>query len=267
MRTARPRSNAARKLSASKTSFTGRGLAAPCPRSWFRDEYDQYQVKYPDACDTLQSGQGRLLLFEEWTSAGEGRQVDVTLPILKGETDRFHDKDELALVLANRYNGLRSGRRSGCLLRVAVPRSFRDGRSSDPRRCASVTPLRTQLRGRTRGSVVAKRPSEAMPRVLLKTVIRGITKYLATRGAEKKTGDVGGFLANLLTAATERADTRGWITLPNDIQMARLAVPAGSHNVALRFLDADGAVVDTAGAGEHVFAPGKRVYLSWRGWY
>ncbi len=56
------------------------------------------------------------------------------------------------------------------------------------------------------------------------------------RGADAA-ADVVGFLAgaatNLTLTATESADTRSWSCLPAQIQVARLALPEGTHNVSL----------------------------------
>ena len=80
--------------------------------------------------------------------------------------------------------------------------------------------------------------------ILLRTVVRAILKYLAFRRAEKK-GDLLGDLVNFFNVATERADTRSWETLPNQIFLVRMSLPAGTHNVTLSFLDDGGRHVRT----------------------
>jgi hypothetical protein len=80
--------------------------------------------------------------------------------------------------------------------------------------------------------------------ILLRTVVRAILKYLAFRRAKKK-GDLLGNLVNFFNVATERADTRSWETLPNQIFLVRMSLPAGTHNVTLSFLDDGGRHVRT----------------------
>ena len=75
--------------------------------------------------------------------------------------------------------------------------------------------------------------------ILIRTVVRAILKYLAFRRAEKK-WDILGDLVNLFNVATERADTRSWQTLPNQISLVRMSLPAGTHDLALSFFDDDG---------------------------
>lgn len=67
---------------------------------------------------------------------------------------------------------------------------------------------------------VAQEALEAeTPTILLRTLIRAIIKYGATRQAAERGGEVGGFLANLLGAATESAETRMWLSLPDRIDL------------------------------------------------
>ena len=45
--------------------------------------------------------------------------------------------------------------------------------------------------------------------------------------------------------ATERADTRSWLTLPANVQMARLPLPPGSYDVSVELLGNSGQVIET----------------------
>jgi len=78
----------------------------------------------------------------------------------------------------------------------------------------------------------------------LRTIVRGLAKYGAKEQADKA-GKVAGLLANLLGAATEQADTRGWLTLPNRIAMARLRLPPGRYDLRVDLLDAAGTTLRT----------------------
>ena len=46
-----------------------------------------------------------------------------------------------------------------------------------------------------------------------------------------QSGAIVGLLGNILSLATEQADTRSWRTLPGAIRMARIAVPPGRYTV------------------------------------
>ncbi|MBI3479410.1 MAG: hypothetical protein HY016_03500 [Nitrosomonadales bacterium] len=55
---------------------------------------------------------------------------------------------------------------------------------------------------------------------------------------------ISSFVVRVAAIATERADTRSWLTLPANVQLARLALAPGSYTVT----------VDLLGAGDHVIA-------------
>ena len=52
--------------------------------------------------------------------------------------------------------------------------------------------------------------------------------------------DAIGDVVNIVSVATEHADTRCWRTLPNRIFLLRLPLSAGTHNLTLFFVDANG---------------------------
>ncbi len=99
--------------------------------------------------------------------------------------------------------------------------------------------------------------------ILIRTVVRAILKYLAFRRADKK-GDLLGNLVNLFNVATERADTRSWETLPNQISLVRMSLPAGSHNVTLYFLDDDGIHLRTETLSDVKIEANGKTFLNYR---
>jgi len=66
-----------------------------------------------------------------------------------------------------------------------------------------------------------------------KSVARGLLKRELTKAAEEKHGWVGRLAGDLFSAITERADVRGWQTLPDTWQACRLFVPPGAHAYTL----------------------------------
>ncbi len=107
--------------------------------------------------------------------------------------------------------------------------------------------------------------------ILIRSMTRAVLKYLVYRvakaAAEKKAeeekkrdeekkeltdeekkklataqlwSDILGTGINIVNIATEKADTRSWETLPNQIFLVRMPLPEGVHNVNLSFLNADG---------------------------
>ncbi len=67
-----------------------------------------------------------------------------------------------------------------------------------------------------------------------------------------------------LFAAIEKADTRGWVTLPAQIRLARVPLSAGTHRVTVNFKDRSGQIVKTASFNDVVIRPGKRTFITYR---
>jgi len=67
-----------------------------------------------------------------------------------------------------------------------------------------------------------------------------------------------------IAAGTETADERGWGTLPAQIRMARVKLPAGKHEVAVLFKDAAGVVVSSQTFSGVDIGDAKRTYLAYR---
>ena len=86
--------------------------------------------------------------------------------------------------------------------------------------------------------------NEAMPGIMARATARAVVKYNSQHTAENK-GSLAGFLMTVTNLVTERADTRSWITLPGEIQLQRLTLPAGEHRVKIEFLNNAGYVVDS----------------------
>lgn len=114
---------------------------------------------------------------------------------------------------------------------------------------------------------------EKMPAILFRSATRAVTKQVASIQAgramtqasgDESLGELVRLLVNIFGAATEKADTRQWFTLPAEVRMTRIFVEPGNQNMRLLFSDGYGNIV-----GEHtfenVFVPkGGRVFLHHR---
>jgi len=76
--------------------------------------------------------------------------------------------------------------------------------------------------------------------ILARTILRAATKVTVTRklegSSEEDSGRLGrilGTVFNLGSAVLEQADTRSWQLLPDQIQLLRLRLPAGEHQLAV----------------------------------
>lgn len=84
-----------------------------------------------------------------------------------------------------------------------------------------------------------------MPIITTRAIARAVVK----KKAEKEAGDRGNGLMQLamlvVNTATEIADTRCWNTLPQEIQLGRVLLPAGSHELRMDVIGMGGIIVDT----------------------
>ena len=207
----------------------------------------------PEAPDS-----GHVILVVESGWVAHKDQVMLNLPILS--SDRYHDLDAWAGELAVRAGPawvVPTSTRVDYWLTVAVPTMAQPS----SRRAATARITATgassalavpvdDLSRRALATFEAKRP-----KILVKTIIRALAKYAATRAAEKS-DDVAGVVANILGVLTEKADTRSWLTLPGELAVARLTLSAGHHELAVDYLDPSGRVLDTETIPVEVVAGG-----------
>jgi len=83
-----------------------------------------------------------------------------------------------------------------------------------------------------------------MPLIMTRAIARAVIKYKSQKEAQNE-NSLAGLLMTVTNLATERADTRSWTTLPQEIQLVRTQVPAGTQQVRIEMVDNAGAVVDT----------------------
>jgi uncharacterized protein len=110
-----------------------------------------------------------------------------------------------------------------------------------------------------------------MPAITARSVARAIAKSAlqesVDRAGSNGSNDVAAQLISSLvvrvaTAATERADTRSWLTLPSDIHMARLSLPAGSYDVTVDLLGANDRLIETQVFRQVSIHDSRKTYLT-----
>lgn len=108
--------------------------------------------------------------------------------------------------------------------------------------------------------IAVKNLEDRRLRITAKSIARAGIKYGIQKQAEEHLGTLGGIFANVVNAATERADTRGWLTLPDNVQVARLLCPPGTYTISVEFMGVGGGVIKqidfegvTLDAGEKKF--------------
>ncbi|MBD3184186.1 hypothetical protein GF312_18015 [Candidatus Poribacteria bacterium] len=230
----------------------------------FIEEYNFYINKYGKQYDTESSddNSGKLVVIHENGFAPVKDSVEIVLPILK--------KDDLGADVW-KYSGklrTRAGKRYDdadieYLLRVSIP----EYKSNRPR----IKHMHVKTDGieisaskvEDVEAIAFKNFQERQPIILLRTIARGLTKYLAYRQVRKKSEGLG-LLANIVNVATESADTRSWLTLPNSFSIARLNLPPGKHNISLIFYDERGRKIESADIPDVEIKSGSFSFINYR---
>jgi hypothetical protein len=81
--------------------------------------------------------------------------------------------------------------------------------------------------------VAAENLDDRLGWIAAKSIARGVLKRELTKKLEKDHGVLGRLAGDIFTLATERADLRSWLTLPDSFQAARLFVPPGAQSYTL----------------------------------
>lgn len=163
---------------------------------------------------------------------------------------------------------------SGTLVRIALP--YYESRSNDvvamrisAGQQQATSELMENIDGIARTSLDSR-----MPAIMARSVARAVVKVAASRRAQQAArsgnnnrdssmaGLLGAMAVQVAAYATERADTRSWLTLPANIQLARLSLPPGSYTVKVELLNSGGVVVNTREYPGVVIDKGHKTYLT-----
>ncbi len=109
-----------------------------------------------------------------------------------------------------------------------------------------------------------------MPAITARSIARAVSKVAiqqsVDRAGRNRNNDLavellGSLLVRVAAVATERADTRSWLTLPANVQMARLSLSPGNYTIAVDLLGADEKVVSTQEYPGIVISRKRKTYL------
>ena len=229
--------NAAEKTGVEVPDDIGYALVRLTRSLGFTDEFERYQKQYGGPPEHP-TNYGELILFYESGYVPPKREEALTFPILK--KDDVED-EEFVPTLIGRQGRTYADVELEYLLRVAIPtigsnRPYFAGIEVAVGKDQKIGVLVADVERIAVETFNAQRPG-----ILLRTLVRAVGKYLIYRKADKESEALG-LLVNLAGAVTEQADLRSWKTLPNQIFMVRIPLPAGNHTLNLSFLSANGRI-------------------------
>ena len=207
---------------------------------------------------------GDVVLLLELGYSPHKESLPIDIPIFKN--DDYPDRDAWAVALNGRMvSGWSSGADIDYWLRIAVPELVDEPPLVRGARVSAGLPgshastvIVEDVAGR-----VSREFEQGRAKVMVKTIARGLAKYALQEKADEQ-GKVAGFLANLFGVATEKADTRGWLTLPYAVAMARLSLPPGVHELKFELTDSSGRTVAVETIADVVVRSGERSFISRR---
>lgn len=224
-----------------------------------------YASTTPMVAPAEDRGSGELVVFTELGFIPRKTQEELNLPVYESDLKRARrgKARHASRQIRDRYHrSHRSHSGVDYWLRVALPKLEssrpKTGRVTIAVNGDEVVPEKAQ----DLESIARRALQDNEGTVFVRTVARGLVKLAATKGAEKKSEWLG-FLVNLFTAATEKADTRSWVTLPNEIRIGRMLLPPGQHTVTIRTYDRFGGIKEET-IRTVTIEPGKRTFINQR---
>ncbi|WP_404340329.1 COG3014 family protein [Pseudoalteromonas mariniglutinosa] len=173
----------------------------------FEQDYNQFTKRFAEA-PSIDNQQGQVVVIIEQGLVPSKAEFTLRLPIYTSQGDaRFYS---LALPI---YND------------VAFEAAHTHIQLNDHR--LALIPL-VKLE-----SLAAKTLETQSPSRIARQLLRLAAKEKMRAELARTGGDVGNILANLYNLASEQADTRSWLTLPNQIAVARTALSSGQHRLTL----------------------------------
>ncbi|GAB4301781.1 MAG: hypothetical protein Kow0090_17320 [Myxococcota bacterium] len=112
--------------------------------------------------------------------------------------------------------------------------------------------------------IAIKNLKDRAGRTMLKMAARAATK-VALKKAADKAHPLLGLLTNVANVATEKADTRSWLSLPAEFNITRLQLPPGERELTIEYLGGGGAVYMSQKIKVKIEA-GKKVFITRRTW-
>lgn len=247
-------------------------------------EFEEYRRQFPDTAWVSLQGNpdlAQVVVISYNGRAPRKEELNLDLPV---------SLSALQLVLLNRgviHASDRQERRvadsvlyglNGRVVRVAVPRLVPQKTQVLHESITLVPRTGTPITGESQlvynGTALAEKSlSDRMPGITTKAVARAAVKFAAAEAATRGTqhavnkGDaqwVGllvSLLAHGLAVASEVADTRSWRTLPDEIQISRLWVPAGEYESRIQPVVRNGRAPQAGMSRTLVLRAGQTVFV------
>lgn len=227
---------------------------------------------------------GRTDKVSEYRRFAKGQTVD-RLRDGMGEVIFIHGSGEAP---QKRQKFITARMSDGYVARIAIPQfEPRPWRIMQAEMTVANQTVRTEL-AEPIARIALDNYKHRLPAITARAIARATVKYVATKGTQKilegdqkkkkemtkkereaqenrKTlGALAGLIGNVASFASEAADLRAWTTLPAMFGVGRVWLPAGEHQVKIRYLGKNGAPIGPAQTQTIKVVSGERKFVSVR---
>ncbi len=210
-----------------------------------QDEVRPLTKSYPNILSLAQrSHRDNVVLFLESGFVPYREGVDLFLPLYKTDNSQEAARHYVTTCGGNIYSYRVKPVKLDQFLRISFPilTPFPGEVASSQVLNPSGDPIASE-RGLNLASETELQFKEDTGDILLRTILRILAKQGTLKAAQGQSSGLGA-LVNIFNVATEQADTRSWLLLPGRIDLVKLSVAPGTMSLTVRFLDANGGIVE-----------------------
>lgn len=173
-------------------------------RQGFDQELTEFKKRFGEVNDTPSQGEVIILLEQGLVPKQKELRVSIPVPTSRGKT-RFYK----IAVSTYKNDAFVSNIDTATVDDVSLP----------------LSPL-VYLE-----ALAAKTLEKQVPARTSRQILRLVVKEKIRTSLANQAGDIGNMIASIYNLASEQADTRSWLTLPNQISLARTSLNAGKHSL------------------------------------
>ncbi|GMQ90551.1 MAG: hypothetical protein BMS9Abin10_0945 [Gammaproteobacteria bacterium] len=234
------------------------------------EAYGEYQKEYGVAVPRSLK-RSLLRLSERVGLSAEMERYEAEFDIDRGEiAEARGEQGELIYVLSN---GLAPVKRENAIF-VLAPQAATMVKVSLPyyeSRVTSAVTARIKVDGKVVpmeevedvSAIAIRSLKSKMPAIRARAIARASIKGAVAYQLKRQDQWLLGLLAEFGGLATERADTRSWVTLPSNIFLARIPLAPGAYKVQLELLDSRSAVIAKREFRDIIVNKGQMTFLSY----
>lgn len=232
----------------------------------YLSHHELYQLSIPQ-----QLKESLILLSNKVGLKAEQKQYEKTFNLKLADLNSLHSQQgELIFTF---HNGLAPIKKehSAQLLAVSTGRFVRISLPAYYERNNIISKLRINIKNLQQtttteltediNSLAIKTLENHLPAITARAMARIVAKDKIASDAGDKSPLLG-LLINLIGVATELADTRSWLTLPAEIQTARLSIPQGKHTLEIELLNDNNRIILQKKIENIQIAKNRKHYLS-----